>query len=380
MARFDARRIFPAVRGFPARRTAVLGLTLAAACGGGGGAPAPAASPSAPLAVGSPPVAGPEGWTMLASSPASPANARHDDLVFLDRANGWLINVRGEVHRTTDGGETWSQIAQFPGGIFPRCIGMASPSLGWIGNLNVTAGHILPDSALFETTDGGRTWANVSSRISGDTVIGLCGMRVVTPRVAVAVGRWGGPPVFVRTTDGGRSWTSRSIAPLATGLVDVAFFDEQEGFAVGGLGVGFTDAEERASRTVVLATADGGETWQTRYTSTGLGQWAWKIQLVTDRVAYVTIEGPTAEGVVLKTVDGGATWRPLTVAPGVPLEGLGFVTADRGWVGAFPTLYSTRDGGQSWTPLAFGIRINRMRVIDDGLLYAAGDRVYRWAR
>lgn len=131
---------------------------------------------------------------------------------------------------------------------------------------------------------------------------------------------------------------------------------------------------------MVLSTADGGETWQRRYTSASLGQWAWKIQFVTDRVGYVTTEGPTPEGVVLKTTDGGASWRPMTVDAGVALEGLRFVSPDRGWAGSFPTLYSTSDGGLTWTPLSFGIRVNRMRVIDEGLLYASGDRVHRWSR
>jgi len=54
----------------------------------------------------------------------------------------------------------------------------------------------------------------------------------------------------------------------------------------------------------------------------------------------------TADGVVLKTTDGGANWSPLPVAPGVQLEAVGFVRPDRGWVGA--------------------------------LIYAVGDRVYRW--
>jgi photosystem II stability/assembly factor-like uncharacterized protein len=161
---------------------AVIVVTIAGACGGGSTpAPVAAASPST-LPVASPPIAGPEGWMTLASSPTSPPNGRHDDLVFLDRANGWLTNTRGEVHRTEDGGVTWQPLAQFPNNIFPRCIGMASATHGWIGNLNITAGRIVPDSSLFETEDGGRTWSNVSTRISGAPVIGLCGMRVVTPR------------------------------------------------------------------------------------------------------------------------------------------------------------------------------------------------------
>ncbi len=315
----------------------------------------------------------------LTGSPLSPGTSRHDDLFFLDASNGWLVNVRGEVHRTQDGGATWQLLSQFPAGmVFPRCLGFASATRGWVGSLNITAGRLVPDSSLFETQDGGRTWTNVFTRLGGAPVVGLCGLRVLSPSIVAAVGRWCGPPVFVKTTDGGRTWTSRSLAPLVTGVVDLFFLDERNGFAVGGLGVGTSEAEERASRTVILATTDGGESWQTRYLSTGLGQWAWKIQFITDRIGYVTTEGPTPDGVILKTTDGGVTWRAMAVDPGVAFEGLAFVTPERGWVGSFPTLYGTADGGATWRSLAFGIRVNRMRVLSESLVFAAGDRVYRW--
>jgi photosystem II stability/assembly factor-like uncharacterized protein len=84
--------------------------------------------------------------------------------------------------------------------------------------------------------------------------------------------------------------------------------------------------------------------------------------------------------VILKTDDGGATWRPIVVAPGAEFQGVGFVTPSLGWVASFPTLYATSDGGASWSSLRFGTRINRMRVLNEGLVYACGDRVYRWAR
>jgi hypothetical protein len=134
---------------------AALGLAIALAAWscGGHSASASAASPSPPA---SPPVNGPEGWAMLSNSPASPANARHDDIVFIDAANGWLINSRGEVYRTEDGGTTRQSLSHFPNAIFPRCVGFASSSRGWVGNINTTAGQMQPDSSLWETTDGGR--------------------------------------------------------------------------------------------------------------------------------------------------------------------------------------------------------------------------------
>jgi photosystem II stability/assembly factor-like uncharacterized protein len=82
--------------------------------------------------------------------------------------------------------------------------------------------------------------------------------------------------------------------------------------------------------------------------------------------------------VVLKTVDGGGTWTPLVVSPGTTFQGVAFVDRERGWAGSFPTLFATTDGGASWTPLQFGTRVNRMRVVGSDLVYASGDRVYRW--
>jgi photosystem II stability/assembly factor-like uncharacterized protein len=321
----------------------------------------------------------PDGWEVLPASPSSPANSRHEDIVFVDASNGWLVNGRAEVWGTQDGGNTWRQLAQLPGDVVGRSIAFGSPEKGWVGNLNFTTTP-RENYALWETLDGGRTWSNISTRISGAPVAGLCGMRVLSPSVILAVGRWSGPPVFVKSIDGGSTWTSRSLSPLTSGLVDVFFFNELDGFAVGGLGDGPTEAEQRASRTVILATADGGETWQTRYTSTAVGQRAWKIHFANDRVGYVTTEGATAEGVVVKTTDGGANWRAIPVSSGRSFEGVGFVDADRGWVASGDSLFSTADGGMSWRPLAFGVSINRIRVVNDSLVYACGDRVYRWRR
>ncbi len=350
----------------------------AARCGGASPqGPSTESSPT-PVPAPTPPDIGPSGWTLQTASPPSPQQNRHDDIFFMDRLNGWLVNPRAEVWATRDGGQDWQQIAKLANDVFLRCVGFASPSTGWAGNLNRTGGAPLPDYSLFETLDGGRTWANISSRIQGPAVVGLCGMRLPAPDSIVAVGRWNGPAVFVKSTDGGRTFTSRSLSPLLTGAIDLSFFDSQRGFVVGGLGVGSSEAEQRSSRTVILATTDGGETWQTRYSSSTLGQWAWKIQFVDSQVGYVTTEGPNPEGVILKTTDGGLTWQQLLVRSGVSFEGIGFVNRDLGWAGSFPSLFQTTDGGATWARLGFGAYVNRMRVMGPDLVYAAGDRVYRW--
>jgi photosystem II stability/assembly factor-like uncharacterized protein len=335
------------------------------------------------LAVGcgeteTPPQTDLDGWSVLEASPDSGMGRRHDDVFFLDPSNGWLVNTRGETYRTSDAGASWTQLGVLAG-VPLRCVGFVTAERGWAGNINTT-NNPTPDRALFETLDGGRRWTNISARIQGPQVVGLCGLRVVSASTAVAVGRWNGPPVFVRTTDGGRTWISRDLRPQASGLVDVHFFDQRSGVAVGGLGVGSSEAEQRSSRTVILATGDGGATWETRYASASVGQWAWKVHFVSRQVGYVTTEGPTPDGSVLKTTDGGRTWQRLLVEAGRSFEGVGFVTPERGWVASPQTLFATSDGGATWRSLGFGLSINRMRVLGEDQVVACGQRVYRWTR
>jgi photosystem II stability/assembly factor-like uncharacterized protein len=356
-------------------RIAALGLVSALTACGGGSSPAPLPTPSSGPSL--PPPSASDGWRAVESSPLSPANARHDDITFLDERTGWLVNTRGEVYGTTDGGERWDRLAQLPSGAFGRCVAFASARLGWIGNINLTNSPV-PDVALWETEDGGRTWSNASSRIAGAPVAGLCGMRVLDERIVVAVGRWSGPAVFVKTTDGGRRWTSRDLGALTGGLVDVAFLDERRGFAIGGLGDGPSDVQQRASRVVVLATEDGGDTWQTRYLGSRAGERGWKIQFADALTGYVSIEGASPEGVVLRTADGGRTWERRLVAAGLSFEGVGFVSPQRGWLGSGQGLFATQDGGASWQPLGVGRLVNRIRVLGPGRALAAGDRVYAW--
>src|SRR5262245_51944 len=99
-------------------------LVLLAGCGSGGAPPVPAPSAS-PTPLPTPAASGPEGWSLLAGSPTSPPRARHDDLVFLDAARGWLVNVRGEVYGTRDGGQAWEKLAALEQPTFPRCVGFA---------------------------------------------------------------------------------------------------------------------------------------------------------------------------------------------------------------------------------------------------------------
>src|SRR5262245_36344269 len=166
------------------------------------------------------------GWATLPNAPIAPSGyERHDDLFFVSPDSGWVVNGAGEIHRTTDGGESWTHQATLPN--YLRCVGFATPFKGW-------AGTLFGDPLLYATTDAGVTWTPVTN-IPPPLPFGICGLSVVNASVAYGCGRYDGPPaVLIKTSDGGATWTSRDMEPLATALIDCHFFDESNGLAVGG--------------------------------------------------------------------------------------------------------------------------------------------------
>ena len=321
-------------------------------------------------------------WNVVDSAPQNPG-ARHDDVFFLDERQGWIANTAGEVHRTMDGGETWTRIAANRHLLF-RSIGFATPLIGWAGNLNRLYAPA-PDSALWETRDGGATWTNVADRISGPDPAGICGIWVVDESNVFAVGRWPGSAIFLRSRDGGRSWVSRDLSPLATTLIDVYFHDENNGIVVGGTGwfMGTNDPYPVRSpypeKSVILRTTDGGDTWEQVYVSSTQDAWAWKISFATPLVGYVSNEG-FAAGSIVKTADGGRTWSEISTGYAVAFQGIGFATVDTGWVASQQAVYETTDGGATWVETSVGKEINRFRFLRSGGGFAVGRGLYRLDR
>src|SRR5205823_2469990 len=99
-------------------------------------------------------------WSQCPGSP--PGTARHDDVYFLDHNTGWSVRANGMIHKTTDGGTNW-QLKLTKTGTHFRCIGFASPTRGFAGNLGVGSydSAVTDINVLYRTLDGGDTWKNV---------------------------------------------------------------------------------------------------------------------------------------------------------------------------------------------------------------------------
>lgn len=341
------------------------------------------------------PVAG-QAWEVAESGPEGNARQRHDDVGFVSASQGWLVNTRGEIWRSDDGGHNWAQQLDSNGFYRFRAIAPLDSRNAFVGTVQ-SAGAV-----LFTTTDGGDTWTDVSNRISGTQPVGVCGMSVVTPRVAYGVGAYYGSATMIKTTNAGATWTGRSLQPLAETLVDVHFFDENTGIAVGGT------SEQLRGNAVVLRTTDGGSTWSRVYESSrsaGItGEWGWKISFPSPLVGYVSVEyGSNNNGQpakVLKTLDGGVTWTPIPVTGSVSrngLQGIGFISEDEGWASGRGVTSYTSDGGATWQQLRdwapveqtdnsgnvlagpegqLDGSVNRILIVNDTLAVAVGRRVY----
>lgn len=182
---------------------------------------------------------------------------------------------------------------------------------------------------------------------------------------AVVVGANG---VVLLSDDHGLTYRQAKLVPVSTTLTSVSFVDAKHGWAAGQWGA-------------ILATADGGETWQIQ-----------RLDTKTDRPLFSVHFFDARHGVavglwslVLVTQDGGTTWTERQVgskggtksdlnlldlfADGKG-EGGVFATAEKGQL-----LHST-DYGQTWTYLDTGYNGSLWSgaVLPNGTLLAGGQR------
>jgi photosystem II stability/assembly factor-like uncharacterized protein len=315
------------------------------------------------------------------------ASSRTDDICFLDANRGWAVNSNGHILRTPDGGDTWEQ--QFAAdGAYLRCVGFANEDLGWVGTLTRAR-------RLYHTSDGGMTWSRVEG-LPPEAPPAICGLSVVNERVVYGSGTNfpNRPAGVIKTVDGGATWTATDMGAHATLLVDVYFSDEEHGWVVGGKAE-VPDPTRDDVVPVVLATEDGGRTWENRLagiaTELPKGEWGWKIYFLDEDIGFVSLENDS-DGAILKTIDGGRTWarKPLNdPQDNANLEGIGFVDDRLGWTGGWGDASfaggftsETRDGGNTWTDANHvGKFLNRFRFIREPELigYASGDTVYKYS-
>ena len=159
-------------------------------------------------------------------------------LDFIDATHGWVVALGGDVHRTDDGGKTWTKIGATANPLY----------LGSVRELRfrdaMTGLLVMSGGSIERTTDGGATWQ--------ETGIYETGPMTAHVQWTDAQTAWMVDNNVFKSTDGGQTWVIQSdklpgAFADAAGLRDVFFVDANHGWLVG--------------RSQVYATTDGGATW-----------------------------------------------------------------------------------------------------------------------
>lgn len=148
---------------------------------------------------------------------------------------------------------------------------------------------------------------------------------------------------MLETADGGQTWRAASRRPTEDTIRDIYFEDSQTGWIVCERDMYKLRTREEA-RTYLMKTVDGARTWE-------------KVNLAhadARLVRAVFAKGGRAwafgeAGILYTTRDGGASWSRKPSPTRYLLLGGTFLDGENGWlVGARSTILQTFDGGETW--------------------------------
>jgi photosystem II stability/assembly factor-like uncharacterized protein len=237
------------------------------------------------------------------------------------------------IYRTVDGGGNWAEVwRNRDPDAFYDCLDLWAPEAAGAPRRGVAFSDAVDGRfGILVSEDGGATWAllpegAIPAAQEGEGGFAASGTCVLNhgPRHGW-IGTGAAPsPRVLRTRDGGRSWEA-APTPLPggdfSGITSLAFRDSLTGWAFGG------NLGEPGGRSVNVArTTDGGATWTATTPSRMAGAlYGGVVVPGTDPPVLVTV-GPAGADLSL---DGGGSWTALD---SVPYWGLGFASAEAGWL------------------------------------------------
>jgi photosystem II stability/assembly factor-like uncharacterized protein len=262
-----------------------------------------------------------------------------------------------------------SASAQASGGLGPAIVastydGPFAPH--GVAFTSATSGLIVGDSGATEravvgsTSDGGRTWKVASLDRPGLLDVAASGNRAWAVMGCASDGPPDCRPSLLRSDDGARTW--HALAGAA--YIAPSFRDADHGWAID------QSTLDTTGRATIVATDDGGLHWRPFAAPCPAGPEApTHVGLFPDGKGWVVCAGDAAAGsqgkAILATVDGGTTWQALSFVGfqggqigGLPLGGIiqaaGIVPAATGLLGTSHGSFRTTDGGRTWQEIGFG--------------------------
>lgn len=326
---------------------------------------------AAPSAIAAPSGATGAGrWIVQPSGVSSALRA----LWFFDRQDGFVVGDEGVVLKTEDAGATWKRISSDA---------IAADDLTDVAFIDAQTGWMTSTTGrIFRTDDGGLNW-----KIAHKADAPLGGISFATSTVGYAVGGepYLGAAAVLKTVDGGASWS-----PLHTGAPAGLSFIVNGGDNVwigGSSGIDRHVPELgwepviREQRIRGLSIPSTREAWYYRFDPDA---------------------GYADQYLLFRTSTGGSSWERVQLKDArgdrftlTEIHGLDFSDPRSGWVLGRapnelsedmyqPTLFSTADGGVTWSmepvKVEMGRGIHAFEMVDSTGGWAIGDSggIYRY--
>lgn len=290
-------------------------------------------------------------------SQVMPAPEPHKDIQFIQRQYGFSLAAASNPNAllvTDDGGQSWSVVHAFPANLNVVHFSFTNEKQGWVYATERVKhkGVELPEIAVYQTTDGGKTWSRAGklpqhgvSAIGGDWIHffnSKDGLVQLTdfPNITFSV-----------TQDGSRHWSKQSLSlPEPPGSQDkISFLSPRDGFIF----------QHTGKKTIkIYHTTDGTawksiDAWQLNFGTSSLFEMV-DAQMISDTTGYVLTRGSAENRYQLwMTSDGGRTWAARPFPKNMDFRthhaSMDFVNAKTGWIENEQGLLKTSDGGQTWT-------------------------------
>ncbi len=278
------------------------------------------------------------------------------------------------VFNTLDGGRMWIRSRPIHAGYYGGIVEIQFLDR-LHGFLEVSdPGNSMLPGAMYATKNGGRTWQRVSysgatqnatvaasDAAAGKPVLGWLpfaeGFSFRTIKDGwISGGQRGGPfggagyVWLFRTTDGGRSWSHESL-PMPRGWSRAyTTLSEPQWFGnTGYLTMTCWGLKAAASQTFLYVTHDAGRRWtQIPFIHNAGSQAPLSVDFVTAQSGYAMFGGT-----LYRTKNGWRTWTPVMHNEHLRFAALQFINPSEGWLyWPGPTAAhweQTKDGGRTWT-------------------------------